>query len=215
MSTFAIRTITHSVIAETVAIISRGGLEKVSSGGVASTTTILSRGILDVLSGGLADPTMVSSGGTEIVSARGTDFGAQVDGGGVQIVASGGTAISATLAGVEDLSHTRNLGVEVVSDGGRTIDTVISSGGAVVVSAGGMAMSTTVNSTGVGLFAGGLILSGGLRWHRSEYHGQIRRLGGSRNRWCYHRDHRYQLRRGTRTRRRILILGDIPARCRP
>jgi autotransporter passenger strand-loop-strand repeat protein len=94
-----------------------GGSEIISSGGVASGTTISTSGVQYVsggsafhaivrsggseiiLSGGVGSGTTILNGGRELVSSGGMDRGAHVDSGGLEVVSSGGAAVGATISG--------------------------------------------------------------------------------------------------------------------
>lgn len=102
---------------------------------------------------------LISSGGTEVVLSGGTVRKTDVEGGGVLVIEDGGSGDSATLIGISG-SGFGNFATEIVSQGGSVTNTAVSSGGILVVSSGGLAASTTVASTGFGVSAGGLVLSG-------------------------------------------------------
>jgi autotransporter passenger strand-loop-strand repeat protein len=116
--------------------VSSGGAEIVSSGGVATSVTIVG-GVQTVVRGGSANGTVVSSGGSEIVS--GTASGTVVDAGGSVVVWSGGTANALILNG----------GSATVMSGGAISGATISSG-TLVISSGGAALSSTVTFAGSG-----------------------------------------------------------------
>ena len=111
-----------------------GGLEVVSSGGVASATAVGAAGEQDVLAGGLASGTALS-GGEQVVFAGGTASGTAVGAGGTLIAAAAG----ATVAGA-----------------------TVGSGGAAYVSSGGTAGGLTVSSGGTAYLGDGALLTGAL-----------------------------------------------------
>jgi len=79
------------------AVLSGGGEEVVSSGGMAIDTTVGSGAIDIVSSGGAATGPIISSGGIVVVSSGGS-AGAAVLEGGYELVASGGTVSGATIS---------------------------------------------------------------------------------------------------------------------
>jgi len=125
-------------------IVSSGGKEIVSSGGVASGLQVLSSGAAYVYASGLTTGTVVSGGATEAVSSGGTASGTTVLSGGVEYVYSGGVDRHG-----------------VVSSGGKEI---ISSGGAALVlsllTSGQLTDNGEVRFAGPGSLAGILLGSG-------------------------------------------------------
>jgi autotransporter passenger strand-loop-strand repeat protein len=160
--------------------VNSGGVEYVSSGGVASATTVSSGGTLSIGSGGSAIGTIVLSGGAVstplVVSSGVTSSGIAVMSGQTLTVLSGGSAAQTTVA---------SGGNVYVSSGGTAINTVVSGGayfgGQIVVSSGGVASGTVLeapaaisgsltvqqldygSATGTVVSAGGLdaVISGG------------------------------------------------------
>jgi autotransporter passenger strand-loop-strand repeat protein len=143
------------------AIVNSGGVEYVSSGGVASSTVVIG-GNDDIYSGGVANGTILRStvvvsstnpgametvviGGAEYLSG-GTASGTTVNSGSREIVSSGGTAIGATI---------NSGGTEYVSSGGVASGTIVSSGGTEIVSSGGASYNTTVYNGGTLTVAAG------------------------------------------------------------
>jgi autotransporter passenger strand-loop-strand repeat protein/autotransporter-associated beta strand protein len=120
-----------------------GGSMGVSSGGVATSTTVYD-GVLDITSNGLASATRVS-GGTMNVSSGGSASATGLFGGDMNVFL-GGTATSTTVAG-GDMS---------VDTGGVARNTVISVG-SMGVSTGGVISNTDVLSRGVLELASGAI----------------------------------------------------------
>jgi autotransporter passenger strand-loop-strand repeat protein len=94
------------------------GIQWVSSGGSANSTTVLRNAKQYVMNGGTATDTVVSSGGRDVVS-------------------SGGVAISTTAS---------SGGFETVSNGGQDSGLILLSGGSAYVSVGGSAVGTEIGS---------------------------------------------------------------------
>jgi len=114
-----------------------GGTAYVSSGGVASATTVDDFGNQYVLSGGNAFGTVINNGGNEIVSSDGITSNATVHSGGVELVS--GTADGTRIDG----------GIEILSSGGFASNTIINSGGVEEVGFTDISSATTVNSGGM------------------------------------------------------------------
>jgi len=151
-------------------IVSSGGKELVSAGGVASGTQVLSGGTLYVLASGKASGTVVSSGGKELVSSGGAASGTQVlTDGLLYVLASGATTGTVVSSG----------GKELLSSGGTAVETAVLSGGSEYVYSGSLDNHGTVSSGGAeAIYAGGTagdltLLSGG----RLTDNGQVRVAG--------------------------------------
>ena len=114
-----------------------GGKLTVLDGGLDSGTTIVKGGIEIVSSGGVASGGTGS--GTEIVSNGATANDTTVASGATLAVLSGGAAAGAAVGGG---------GTEMVSAGGSAIATTVSSGGALDVLSGGVADPTIILSGG-------------------------------------------------------------------
>ncbi|QOZ34391.1 AIDA repeat-containing protein [Bradyrhizobium sp. CCBAU 53421] len=135
-------------------VISSGGTEIVSSGGIARTTVISAGGTEVVMAGGTASATVISSGGTEVVSSGGTASGITVDSGGTLILIAGANVTNVTSNGgtvvIESAPVTVSSGSSYTVSSGQTDtgDTVLN-GGSMFVASGGTAVSTTVSSGGL------------------------------------------------------------------
>jgi autotransporter passenger strand-loop-strand repeat protein len=134
---------------------------RLSSGGLAISTTIAGTlqgfnnlgGTQFISSGGIASGTTITSAGLQIVSAGGTATSTSlVDDGTHQVF---GTAVSTTLGG----SGTATLG-QFIGSGGTALGTTINSGGLLSISNGGVAIGATINSSG-GEGLGGFFVAGG------------------------------------------------------
>ena len=140
------------------------------------SATVLSGGKIRVSSGGVAIATQVLSGGEAIVQGGGAS-GTIVLGGGYQLVSSGGVADGTTLSGgreyvssggVASATTVSSGGAEVVFSTGSASGTVLSSGGEEVVSSGGVASATTILGGGKAVISSGgrgidaTVSSGGL-----------------------------------------------------
>ncbi|WP_375783092.1 AIDA repeat-containing protein [Bradyrhizobium sp. Pha-3] len=153
-------------------VISSGGTEIVSSGGIARTTVISAGGTEIVMAGGTASATVISSGGTEVVSSGGTASGITVDSGGTLILIAGANVANVTSNGgtvvIESAPVTVSSGSSYTVSSGQTDtgDTVLN-GGLMFVASGGTAVSTTVSSGGLltiskgGNDTGTIVSSGG------------------------------------------------------
>ncbi|MDH2344191.1 phage tail tip lysozyme [Bradyrhizobium sp. SSUT77] len=144
--------------------VANAGAMVISSGGVASGTTVAAGGQL--LINGVASGANVAAGGSVVVSSGGTlnvlsgqtDQGVLVVAGGTMVVSSGGTAINAAVS---------SGGVATVSAGGTDSGTSVYAGGAEIIRSGGKATSTTVGNSGTetvssgGTASGGTVTSGG------------------------------------------------------
>ncbi|WP_461314829.1 AIDA repeat-containing protein [Bradyrhizobium embrapense] len=135
-------------------VISSGGAQIVSSGGIARTTVISAGGTETVMAGGIASSTVISSGGTEVVSSGGTASGITVDSGGTLILIAGANVTNVTSNGgtvvIESAPVTVSSGSSYTVSSGQTDtgDTVLN-GGSMFVASGGTAVSTTVSSGGL------------------------------------------------------------------
>ena len=149
-------------------IISSGDLESgvilendtmtILDGGVATTTTVNSRGEISVSSGGTADSTTINNGGRVYVSFGGMAGGTTIKEGGVLHVFSGGMAGSTTIndGGMLNISSGGTASSTIVSEWGMMnvfLDgladaATIGSDGRLYISSGGTASKTTVDSAG-------------------------------------------------------------------
>ncbi|WP_420971556.1 AIDA repeat-containing protein [Bradyrhizobium sp. B120] len=135
-------------------VISSGGAEIVSSGGIARTTVISAGGTETVMAGGIASSTVISSGGTEVVSSGGTASGITVNSGGTLIVIAGATVTGLTNNGGTVMSQSSPVTVSsgssyTVSSGQTDTGDTVLNGGSMFVASGGTAVSTTVSSGGL------------------------------------------------------------------
>ncbi|WP_426422611.1 AIDA repeat-containing protein [Bradyrhizobium genosp. A] len=156
--------------------VANAGAMVISSGGVASGTTVAAGGQL--LINGVASGAIVAAGGSVVVSSGGTlsvlsgqsDQGILVVASGTLLVSSGGTTINATVSsgghatvlsgGVASGAVVSSGGVATVSAGGADSGTTVYAGGLEVVSSGGRATSTTVGSSGTETVSSGGVASG-------------------------------------------------------
>ncbi|EIW6570293.1 autotransporter outer membrane beta-barrel domain-containing protein [Escherichia coli] len=133
-----------------------GGLQYVSSGGSATSTTINSGGRQHVSGGGSATSTTIN-GGWQSVYNSGSATSTTINSGGQQNVSHDGSATSTTI----------NDGWQNVYNSGSATSTTINSGGWQVVSSGGSATSTTINGGRQDVFSGGsatsTTINGGLQ----------------------------------------------------
>ncbi len=134
-----------------------GGLQTISSGGLATGATISSGGTQSVSSGGVANQTVVQAGGTQSVNFGGSAVRTTVSSGGSQTVASGGTVVNTQVA---------SGGIQTVANGGIVNGAVVSSGGGQVIDDGGSASVPVVSSGGSQIILNGgsvigAIVSGG------------------------------------------------------
>ncbi|UGY03026.1 AIDA repeat-containing protein [Bradyrhizobium quebecense] len=135
-------------------VISSGGAEIVSSGGIARITMISAGGTETVMAGGIASSTVISSGGTEVVSSGGTASGIVVNSGGTLVIVAGANVTGVTSNGgtvvIESAPVTVSSGSSYTVSSGQTDtgDTVLN-GGSMFVASGGSAVSTTVSSGGL------------------------------------------------------------------
>jgi len=126
-------------------MVSRGGIEVVSSGGAASGTQVFDAGIAYVQSSGTTTGTVVSDGGKEVVSSGGIASGTTVLNGGRGYVLSTGVTSGTTLGG----------GREAISAGGSAVGATAASGGVLYVLGSGTAKGTVVSSGGYELISSG------------------------------------------------------------
>jgi len=156
------------------------GTEVVSSGSLATATTVLSGGFQWVSAGGVASATTVVSGGLQVVSAGGTTVSTTLSGsGGIassgqvaaqETVLSGGTASATTVSGGGRLTISSggiasgailsSGGLEVLSSGAVASATTVLGGAREIVSAGGIAFGTVLSSGGLELLSSGGAASG-------------------------------------------------------
>jgi autotransporter passenger strand-loop-strand repeat protein len=120
---------------------------------VTSATIVSFGGRENVSAGGLADFTTVSAGGFENVYAGGASLSDTVSFGGRETIFSGGVASFTTVS---------NFGAELVSGGGESLSTTIGSAGLETVLSGGTASATTIDALGRLTLASGAIASGGI-----------------------------------------------------
>ena len=151
------------------------GQDRVSSGGVASGTTLVGKvtssggtALERVSAGGVTSHTVVSSGGEEIVSSGGVASGTVLRHSGVEYVVGGGKAVGTVVSsgGYEQVGPVSSgtavatgtvvssSGVLVVAGNGVASGTVVRSGGSDDVNAGGIASGTVVSSGGIEHVAG-------------------------------------------------------------
>ncbi|CAI3959958.1 Large exoprotein involved in heme utilization or adhesion (FhaB) (PDB:4RM6) [Commensalibacter communis] len=126
----------------------------VSSGGVASNTTV-SNGGSQVLYG-TAFNTTVFDDGVQAVSSGGVAISATVNDGGRQYVYSGAVASNTTVSG-KVLNGSTYWGYQIVSSGGVASNTTVSNGGSQVLY--GTAFNTTVSDDGVQTVSSGGVAS--------------------------------------------------------
>jgi autotransporter passenger strand-loop-strand repeat protein len=126
------------------------GEQFVSSGGVASRTTV--SGAEVVYAGGIASGTTIDSGGAQwlgggFYGSGGSAVATVVSNGGFEYLVSGGVAIGTTIS---------SGGMVQVYSGSTASNTTIGSGGILQVSSGGIASRTTISNGGlVEIFDGG------------------------------------------------------------
>ena len=111
---------------------------RISSGGVANSTTVNSRGSMFIESGGTANSTTVNSGGHMYISSGGVANSTVVNSRGWMYISSGGVANRTTV----------NDGYMDIYSGGEANSTVVNASGHMFISSGGVANSTVVNSSG-------------------------------------------------------------------
>ena len=112
---------------------------RISSGKIATSTTLNSRGYMYISSGGSATSTTVNSRGDMTVYSGGSATVTTVNGGGYMDISSSGSVTSTTV----------NSGGEMqVYSGGSATSTTVNSGGEMRVSSGGSVTSTTVKAGG-------------------------------------------------------------------
>ncbi|MBE6368130.1 MAG: hypothetical protein E7052_09530, partial [Lentisphaerae bacterium] len=149
--------------------VNSGGSQIIISGGTANSTTV-NRGYLYISSGGTANHTTMN-GGYLYISSGGTANHTTMNGGYLYI-SNGGTANHTTMnsllawmsissGGVAN-STTVNWGSMSISSGGVANSTTVNYGGSLYISSGGVANSTTVNGRGVGRMGHLSISSGGV-----------------------------------------------------
>ncbi|EAX8241536.1 autotransporter outer membrane beta-barrel domain-containing protein, partial [Salmonella enterica] len=126
-----------------------GGWQNIYSGGSATDTTVNSDGRQEISSGGSATGTTINDGGWQNIHTSGSATGTKVNSGGRQNIQSGGSATGTTLNG----------GWQNISSGGSATGTTVNSGGGQNISSGGSATDTTVNDGGTILLHDGGILT--------------------------------------------------------
>ncbi len=115
------------------------GIQWVSAGGSANSTTVLRGGKQIVFNGGTASDTVVSSGGRDVVSSGGIAISTTASFGGFETVSNGGQD-----SGLILLSG----GSAYISDGGSAVGTEIGSGAALYVYGGGTVSDVVLQSGG-------------------------------------------------------------------
>ncbi|MBQ9087575.1 MAG: AIDA repeat-containing protein [Lentisphaeria bacterium] len=144
-------------VASNTTVNSNGGMI-IWSGGVASNTTVNSSGYMCIYSGGVANSTTVSSGGDMVIWSGGVANDTTVSSRGSMYIKNGGVASNTTVSSGGDM-HIKNGGVAshttvnfwgdmFISSGGVANNTTVSSGGYMRISSGGVANDTTVKSGG-------------------------------------------------------------------
>ena len=145
-------------VASNTTVNSNGGMI-IWSGGVASNTTVNSSGYMCIYSGGVANSTTVSSGGDMVIWSGGVANDTTVSSRGSMYIKNGGVASNTTVSSGGDM-HIKNGGVAshttvnfwgdmFIRSGGVANNTTISSGGWMRISSGGIANDTTVSSGGL------------------------------------------------------------------
>jgi autotransporter passenger strand-loop-strand repeat protein len=132
-----------------------GGGLFISSGGVASSGTVLGR--QEALSGGLEQGTMVGNGGINIVSSGGTASGTTVLSGGADFLVGGGVESATTVSsGGQAFVWGSATGTLVTSGGadyvqsGGTLNGATLSGGLIEIRSGGTAGANSITFTSAG-----------------------------------------------------------------
>ncbi len=150
-------------------LVSSGGYETVSFGGVASGTTVSLGGVVSVLAGGAttgdtleSGQESVASGGTAIETSVGND---STLAGGYLDISAGGVASNADINdGILTLSAGTAVNgainspysQELVESGGTSINLTIQNYAQQTVSVGGTASNTTINTGGTETLSGGV-----------------------------------------------------------
>ncbi len=120
------------------AVILKGGVERVSSGGSASGTTVLSGGLLTLSKGGQSGRRLVSAGGAESVLSGGTASGTKIAGGRLT-VSSGGH-----VGGTETIRRQRRGAVGRRDDRERIVDHRLRQGDALDLASFGFKKTETL-----------------------------------------------------------------------
>jgi autotransporter passenger strand-loop-strand repeat protein len=123
--------------------------QNVSSGGVASNTTVGGGGVLNVYSGGATTGALIYGGGQENVFFSGMATGTTVSSG-LEVISSGGTAVGTLVRAFGGPIPVSYEGL-IVSSGGTASATVVSSGNEIVA---GYASGTVVSNHGYQYIAG-------------------------------------------------------------
>jgi autotransporter passenger strand-loop-strand repeat protein len=130
--------------------ISDGGEEQLLAGGVASNTTVTSRGVL-IGGGGTDIGTVVDNAGLEQIGGSATDIDTVVSAGGVQWLYASATASSTTLSGgtqiLGGVTSSIPFGVQSAT-GGMAMEDVVDAGGHEYVGTGAKTSGTVVHSGG-------------------------------------------------------------------
>jgi autotransporter passenger strand-loop-strand repeat protein len=144
------------------AVVSSGGRQAVYSGGSAFDTTVLSGAAFYFIGGEVTNLT-VSSGGSVVV--QGVTPQAGTTGSGIMV--SNGAALFVQAGGIATQAQIKSGGVEYVNSGGGDTNAAISSGGSMVIDSGGTAVTAVVSSGGTqittssGTGRGTIVESGG------------------------------------------------------
>ena len=141
--------------------VDKGATQYVGYSGQANSTTVYSSGTQEILLGGSASNTVVNLGGQQIISG-----GVAVD---TRVVGSqyisAGVASNTNLSGYQTIVNGRanntsvNGGIQSIRNTGSAINTVISSAGKQYISNGGKAFSTFINSGSQYISNGGSAIS--------------------------------------------------------
>ena len=131
-------------------MVSSGGDLRLSSGGIARTTTLAGYGSEYILAGAVGSGDSVQSAGKEFISSGGVTRLTTVQSGGAEYVYSSGVASGTTLSGAE----------AYISTGGRTVGATVSSGGILDVLSGATATGTVVSFDGDDIVQSGAVASG-------------------------------------------------------
>ena len=124
------------------------GYMYISSGGVANSTTVKD-GYMYISSGGVASSTTVTSLGSMTIYIGGTAYETVLSTYGSMTISSGGVATGTT---VNDRGY-------MYIDGGVATSTTVNDYGYMYISSGGVASSTTVNAGGMYISSGGVATS--------------------------------------------------------
>jgi autotransporter passenger strand-loop-strand repeat protein len=140
--------------------------------GVASASTVLSGGVLQVVSGGVAISAIVSAGAVVSVLYGGTEFSGTLGSNVSETISSGGTVIGDTLNGDTNVSVDsggvasaivlRSGAAAVISSGGTAIGAIVSSGGVLIVLPGGVDLAPNVAAGGEVVSTGVAVVQPGM-----------------------------------------------------